>query len=136
MGESQQFPHREVQRHTALFILWMECIQHSISGCTKWLNDGIQDALFPMMYFQGNHFYPFALDWKENKNERWIVPGLGIYFLHPKEQNWKVDEIIRQIYFSRRIGLDGQAYFRNKFMLENTKGILDELTNHFTPTRQ
>lgn len=97
----------------------------------KWLNDGIQDALFPMMYFQGNHFYPFALDWKENKNERWIVPGLGIYFLHPKEQNWKVDEIIRQIYFSRRIGLDGQAYFRNKFMLENTKGILDELTNHF-----
>lgn len=97
----------------------------------KWLNEGIQDALFPMMYFQGNHFYPFALDWEENKNERWIVPGLGIYFLHPKEQNWKVDEIIRQIYFSRRIGLDGQAYFRNKFMLENTKGILDELTNHF-----
>ena len=78
----------------------------------KWLNDGIQDALFPMMYFQGNHFYPFALDWKENKNERWIVPGLGIYFLHPKEQNWKVDEIIRQIYFSRRIGLDeiGRAH--------------------------
>lgn len=97
----------------------------------KWLNDGIQDALFPMMYFQGNHFYPFALDWKENKNERWVVPGLGIYFLHPKEQNWKVDEIIRQIYFSRRIGLNGQAYFRNKFMLENTKGILDELTSHF-----
>lgn len=97
----------------------------------KWLNEGIQDALFPMMYFQGNHFYPFALDWKENKHARWIVPGLGIYFLHPKEQNWKIDEIIRQIYFIRRIGLDGQAYFRNKFMLGNTKGILDELKGNF-----
>lgn len=97
----------------------------------KWLNEGIQDALFPMMYFQGNHFYPFALDWKENKHERWIIPGLGIYFLHPKEQDWKIDEIIRQIYFTRRIGLDGQAYFRNKFMLNNTKGILDELKSNF-----
>lgn len=97
----------------------------------KWLNEGIQDALFPMMYFQGNHFYPFALDWKENKHDRWIVPGLGIYFLHPKEQDWKIDEIIRQIYFTRRIGLDGQAYFRNKFMLGNTKGILDELKGNF-----
>lgn len=97
----------------------------------KWLDEGIQDALFPMMYFQGNHFYPFALDWKENKNDRWIIPGLGIYFLHPKEQNWKIDEIIRQIYFSRKIGLNGQAYFRNKFMLNNTKGILDELKENF-----
>lgn len=97
----------------------------------KWLNEGIQDALFPMMYFQGNHFYPFALDWKENKNDRWIIPGLGIYFLHPKEQDWKIDEIIRQIYFSRKIGLDGQAYFRNKFILNNTKGILDELQSNF-----
>ena len=55
----------------------------------QWLKEGIHDALFPMMYFQGNHFYPFALDWKENAYGRWIVPGLGIYFLHPKETgNW------------------------------------------------
>ena len=26
----------------------------------KWLKEGIHDALFPMMYFQGNNFYPFA----------------------------------------------------------------------------
>lgn len=51
----------------------------------KWLKEGIHDALFPMMYFQGNNFYPFALDWKENCGNRWIVPGLGIYFLSPDE---------------------------------------------------
>lgn len=96
-----------------------------------WLKDGIHDALFPMMYFQGNHFYPFALDWQENKAGRWIVPGLGIYFLHPKEQNWKLDEIARQIYFLRNIKADGEAYFRNRFILDNTKGLLDELKEHF-----
>lgn len=96
-----------------------------------WLKEGIHDALFPMMYFQGNHFYPFALDWQENKNGRWIIPGLGIYFLHPKEQNWQLDEVIRQIYFLRNINMDGQAYFRNRFLINNTKGLLDELKEYF-----
>ncbi len=99
----------------------------------QWLREGIHDALFPMMYFQGNHFYPFALDWKENAYGRWIVPGLGIYFLHPKEQDWQLDEVIRQIYFIRSIGLDGQAYFRTRFLLDNTKSIFDELRQHFYP---
>lgn len=97
----------------------------------RWLKEGIHDALFPMMYFQGNNFYPFALDWKENKNNRWIVPGLGIYFLHPDEQDWKLDEIVRQLYFIRNVKLDGQAYFRNRFLLDNTKGLLDELKERF-----
>ena len=99
----------------------------------QWLREGIHDALFPMMYFQGNHFYPFALDWEENKNGRWIIPGLGIYFLHPSELNWKLDEVVRQIYFIRTIGLDGQAYFRTRFLLDNTKGIFNELKQHFYP---
>lgn len=97
----------------------------------KWLKEGIHDALFPMMYFQGNNFYPFALDWKENDGNRWVVPGLGIYFLSPDEQNWSLDEIVRQIHFTRQVKLNGQAYFRNRFLLDNTKGILDELKENF-----
>ena len=93
----------------------------------RWLQEGIQDAIFPMMYFQGNHFYPFALDWQENKSGRWIVPGLGIYFLHPKEKDWKLDEIFRQIYFLRNIGTDGQAYFRTRFLMDDIKGLYSEL---------
>lgn len=96
-----------------------------------WLKEGIHDIIFPMMYFPGNHFYPFALDWKENKNDRWTVPGLGIYFLHPKEKDWSLNEIIRQVYFTRNACLDGQAYFRNRFLLDNTKGVLDMLKNDF-----
>lgn len=96
-----------------------------------WLREGIQDAIFPMMYFKGNHFYPFALDWQENKGERWVVPGLGVYFLNPDEGNWPIDEVLRQIYFSRKNNLDGQAYFRNKFLIDNIKGLLDNIKMEF-----
>ncbi len=98
-----------------------------------WLREGIQDMLFPMMYFSGNQFYPFALDWQEQCNGRQIVPGLGVYFLHPSEKNWPLDEIERQISFTRREGLAGQAYYRAKFIMDNTKGILDELVCKYYP---
>lgn len=99
-----------------------------------WLKEGIHDALFPMMYFQGNDFYPFVLDWKENDNGRWVVPGLGIYFLSPKEKDWPIEEIARQIHFTQEQGLSGQAYFRNRFLLDNVKGVYDELKDGFYAT--
>ena len=92
-----------------------------------WLKEGIQDILFPMMYFNGNNFYPFALDWQEKSFGRCIVPGLGIYFLDPKEKDWPLSEIERQIYFIRRHGLTGQAFYRTKYVLNNTKHLFDEL---------
>lgn len=99
-----------------------------------WLKENIHDALFPMMYFRDNDFYPFALDWKENDNNRWIVPGLGIYFLSPKEKNWPITEIMRQIHFIREHQLSGQAYFRNNFLLNDIKGIYNVVKNDFYST--
>lgn len=92
-----------------------------------WLKEGIHDILFPMMYFKDNHFYPFALDWKENDYGRWVVPGIGIYFLSPGEREWSLDEVSRQLFFTRQIGLTGHAFFRNRFLLDNVKGVFDEL---------
>ena len=96
-----------------------------------WMKEGIHDALFPMMYFKDNHFYPFALDWKENDHGRWVVPGLGIYFLSPREKDWPLDEVSRQLFFTRQIGLTGHAYFRNRFLLDNVKGVFDEVMHEF-----
>ena len=96
-----------------------------------WMKDGIHDAVFPMMYFRDNQFYPFALDWEENKHGRWVIPGLGVYFLKHKAHEWDINEIKRQIYFSRRNGLDGQAFFRNEFLMRNTCGLTDSLKNCF-----
>lgn len=39
-----------------------------------WLGEGIQDQIYPMLYFRGNHFYPFALDWQEQSNGRQSFP--------------------------------------------------------------
>ncbi len=96
-----------------------------------WMETGIHDAIFPMMYFRDNQFYPFALDWEENKHGRWVIPGLGIYFLKIKTHEWDINEILRQIYFTRRNRLDGQAFFRNEFLIKNTCGLTDSLKCRF-----
>lgn len=103
-----------------------------------WLGEGIQDQLYPMMYFRGNNFYPFALDWQEQSNGRHIVPGLGIYFLDPSEGNWTKDEVERQINFIRSHKLAGQAYYRTQFLMNNTQGLYDDLNESYyvTPALQ
>lgn len=96
-----------------------------------WLRDGLMDMLFPMMYFDGKHFYPFALDWQENSYGGHIVPGLGIYFMHPREKDWDLNVIRRQMYFLRSAGLSGEAFFRSKFFTDNVKGIYDFCADDF-----
>ena len=96
-----------------------------------WLRDGLMDLIFPMMYFDGKHFYPFAVNWKENSYGRPVVPGLGIYFLSEKEKDWPLNTIRRQLNFLRQQDLGGQAYFRSKFLTDNTKGIYDFVAHHF-----
>ena len=96
-----------------------------------WLGEGIQDQIYPMMYFRGNSFYPFALDWQEQSNGRHVVPGLGIYFLHPSEGDWDLDEIKRQINFVRHHHLAGEGYYRVKFVTDNIQNLYDALQNEF-----
>lgn len=98
-----------------------------------WLRGGIMDMLCPMMYFQGDHFFPFAADWQENSYGRTIVPGLGIYFLSPREKDWDLGVIQRELCYMRNQGLQGQCYFRSQFLTENTKGLYDYLKSAYYP---
>ncbi len=95
----------------------------------KWLELGIQDQVYPMMYFRGNNYYPFALDWSEQSNGRQIISGLGIYFLDPREGNWTSEEIQRQLYFVRQNNLAGHAFFRAEFLVNDTQGVYTSLKN-------
>ena len=95
----------------------------------QWLGQGLMDQLYPMMYFAGNNFYPFAIDWQEQSAGRHIVAGLGIYMLHPRERNWPIDEVQRQMSVTRQIGI-GHCYFRAKFLLDNVKGVYDYAALH------
>ena len=98
-----------------------------------WLREGIQDALYPMMYFQGDHFFPFAADWREQDQGRNVSPGLGIYFLSPQEKNWPLSTVTNQLHYIRALGLGGQAYFRSRFLTDNVKGLYDYLKHDYYP---
>lgn len=94
-------------------------------GCQEaqeWLRRGLMDQLYPMMYFRDDQFFPFAADWQEHSYGRAIAAGLGIYFLDPREGNWKRRDVERQLNVSRSLSL-GHVYFRSKFFTDNTQGL-------------
>lgn len=78
----------------------------------QWARDGIVDMLLPMLYFNGNNFYPFVRDWQENSYGRHIIPGIGAYRLLPEYGGWEATEIVRQLCTSRAAGTAGTAMFR------------------------
>ena len=84
------------------------------------------DVLFPMMYFRDNDFYPFAADWQEHAYGRTIAAGLGIYMMLPSERNWQIDDIEREMWVLRQLGL-GRALFRAQFFSEDLKGIYQKI---------
>lgn len=90
-----------------------------------WLRDGVMDVLFPMLYFNGNNFYPFVLDWCENRYGRHIAPGIGIYRLLPEHGGWPQVEIERQMHTSRTAGADGVMLFRTAHLVGNAGGVRD-----------
>ena len=98
-----------------------------------WLRDNIQDMLFPMMYFQGNHFYPFLFDWAENNYGHPVAAGLGIYFLDPHEGTWKLNDVRAQMHTARNSGVGGIAFYRSEFLTKNTKGLYDATCDEFFP---
>lgn len=94
-------------------------------GCQaaqQWLADGLMDQLYPMMYFREDQFYPFVMDWIENSSGRTVVPGLGVYFLSPREADWPAEDIKRQMNVLRTLRT-GFAFFRAKFLCDDIKGI-------------
>ena len=82
------------------------------------------DQLYPMQYFRGDNYYPFVADWVENAYKREIVTGLGTYFLDPREGNWTLGDLTRQMYVSRDLGV-GHAHFRSYFLTANKQGVYD-----------
>ena len=83
----------------------------------QWMRDGIVDMLLPMLYFNGNNFYPFVLDWQENSHGRHIIPGIGAYRLLPEYGGWNSHELIRQLCTSRSAGTSGTAMFRAEHLM-------------------
>jgi len=97
-----------------------------------WLRDGIQDAIYPMMYFRNNDFYPFLLNWSQNRYGRDFSPGLGIYFLDPREGKWQLDDVRRELYVSRQLEA-GFVLYRAHYLVQNFKGIYQTIQQELCP---
>ncbi len=98
-----------------------------------WISQGYQDMLFPMMYFLGNHFYPFLYDWQQTAQGHPIIPGLGIYFLDPREGRWSLNDVRAEMHAARSCGIGGMAFYRSDFLTRNVKGLLDCACDEFFP---
>lgn len=96
-----------------------------------WLKNGIHDAVYPMMYYRDELFFPYLADWHNQSNGRLIVPGIGSYLMTPSEKNWELDVILDQLKHIRQTGGKGEAFFRASTILDNTKGLLDSLKTDF-----
>lgn len=93
-----------------------------------WMREGIVDAVFPMIYYKDNHFYPFVCDWGEHSYGRHVVAGIGTYQLHKEEKNWRLEEVVRQLHVVRaHPAVAGAAQFRSQFVTDNVKGVYDLL---------
>lgn len=98
----------------------------------EWMRSGIVDAVFPMLYYTDNHFYPFVCDWGENSYGRHVVAGLGTYQLSPEEKNWKLEEVMRQLHMVRaHPSMAGTAQFRSQFVTSNMKGVYNLLDSYY-----
>ena len=109
---------------------------HAVAQDAKlWIKEGWMDILMPMMYFRGNHYFPFALDWQEDSYGRCIASGLGVYLIDRKQKDWPRSIIESEIEFCRANGLGGQVFFRSRFVTSNPKGIYDVLKNNLYYTK-
>jgi uncharacterized lipoprotein YddW (UPF0748 family) len=96
-----------------------------------WLQAEKHDMIVPMMYYRQNDYYPFVNNWMEQATPRNRVVGLGAYRLNEREGDWNLPEFINQMDYARRQGVDGLAFFRTQFVVENEKGLYFELKYNF-----
>lgn len=96
-----------------------------------WMQEDKQDMIVPMMYYLHEDFFPFVDNWVSNSNGRLIVPGLGAYRMLKDEADWQLNDVTDQIDYSRYFGGAGCVFFRCTNVLDNTKGLFDELKNNY-----
>lgn len=97
----------------------------------QWFQMGKHDFIVPMMYYFDNSFCSAIQDLQTKSYGRFVVPGLGIYRIDEKYSNWDVHMITEQIQSSRQCHTEGNAFFRAIYLVNNKKGIMDEIKNKF-----
>ncbi|MDR2622689.1 MAG: family 10 glycosylhydrolase [Dysgonamonadaceae bacterium] len=99
-----------------------------------WLLKGKHDFIVPMMYYADELFFPFVDDWLARSSGRFVVPGLGLYQMDSNEFGWEPGVLLEQIQYSRDRQTQGNVFFRAHYLMENKKGICNEIASRFYST--
>jgi len=99
----------------------------------KWMKVGIHDAIYPMMYYKDQLFYPYVDDWVNYRNGRILVPGLGAYQMI--ELGWSRQDILNQLDYTRRKMLMGRL-ISGRGMCLPTQKVFSMHLKHTTSIRQ
>lgn len=91
----------------------------------RWTREGLMDQIYPMAYWDGKNFYPWLPQWKQIAHGKTVAPGLGTYFLDPREGKRTLAEQMAQHYTLRCNAGLGFAIFRAEHLVKNFKGIYD-----------
>lgn len=115
-------------------ITWT-CRESVYQDPVEWAMKGYVDFLTPMMYYIGDHFYPFADDWERSLPGFPIIPGLALYRIYDGS-GFKVKDINDQIRRIKHGSLSGVAFYREEnlrhdMMLKNM--IIRELSYEVRP---
>lgn len=122
IDESIMISSAPLGRYTALpqlsYTDWT-CTGSAKQDPIQWMKEGYNDFVAPMMYYKGNDFTPYLIDWVQRiENHAYIVAGIGIYRLDAQEGGWELADIQQQIEDTRTYGAAGQALFRYKHLCD------------------
>lgn len=98
-----------------------------------WMEEGIMDAIYPMMYYNETDFGRYVNEWEKKSNGRFVVPGLGAYRLLREEGDWKVNDIVDQMNFVRSNHSSGMAFYRAGNVMNNVKQLKDIIKQYYFP---
>lgn len=94
----------------------------------EWISSKSIDYILPMMYSDGEHFYPYLKDWEIKFKDR-VVPGLGAYRLLPNYGNWNTSDITKQLEEIRKQNISGICFFRYEQLVNPSLGLWRYLRN-------
>ncbi|TAF64189.1 MAG: hypothetical protein EAZ55_12045 [Cytophagales bacterium] len=104
----------------------------------KWLQNAWIDYAIPQIYWSMEHpkanFRTLVQWWAENSFGKHIYIGHALYKIEDQtgDTRWNLEnEIPQQIRFVREKAVQGSAFFRAKFLLKNSKSIVDSLAQFY-----
>lgn len=123
LGRYREIPGRKVSGWTCRGAVFQDPL--------AWFRQGSVDFIVPMMYHDGDLFYPFLNDWRALFGDYPVIPGLAAYRIAEKKSRWSVETIAQQMNAIEQTGCAGVAFYRESNIRPFIKGMPELFEQHF-----